>query len=57
MIALCSWCLRDGRPALLGEREPIGDPGITHGICAEHEAAWRAQVEALHAQRAAEATA
>jgi hypothetical protein len=36
MKALCSWCLREGRPALLGERAPLDDPAETHGICRRH---------------------
>jgi hypothetical protein len=35
--ALCSWCQREGRPALLGEREPLDDPRETHGICRRHQ--------------------
>lgn len=37
MKALCSWCQREGRPALLGEREPLDDPTETHGICRRHQ--------------------
>jgi hypothetical protein len=33
---ICSWCQREGRPSLLGEREPLDDPGETHGICRRH---------------------
>jgi hypothetical protein len=35
--ALCSWCLREGRPAALGDREPLEDPTETHGICRRHQ--------------------
>lgn len=36
MKVLCAWCQREGKPALLGERDPLDDPKETHGICAEH---------------------
>ena len=36
MKVICSWCQREGRPSLLGEREPLDDPGETHGICRRH---------------------
>ena len=32
----CPWCEREGRPADLGEREPLDDPAVTHGICRRH---------------------
>ena len=33
---LCAWCERDGAPAFMGEREPLDDPTVTHGICPRH---------------------
>ena len=36
MRIVCAWCERDGAPALLGEREPLDDLTITHGICPRH---------------------
>jgi len=41
MKILCAWCLKEGKPALMAEREPLDDPTETHGICPEH----RLQVE------------
>ena len=38
MKIVCAWCERDGLPAFLGEREPLDDPSITHGICPRHMA-------------------
>jgi hypothetical protein len=38
MQILCAWCCRDGQPGYLGEREPLDNPGPTHGICARHRA-------------------
>jgi hypothetical protein len=34
--AICSWCLAEGSPADLGEREPLDDPSETHGLCQRH---------------------
>ncbi len=34
--AFCAWCQREGWPAFLGDREPLDDPGETHGICRRH---------------------
>jgi hypothetical protein len=38
MKILCAWCCREGRPAYLGEREPLDNPATTHGVCADHKA-------------------
>lgn len=37
MRIVCPWCRQEGRPALLGEREPLDDPTETHGICRRHQ--------------------
>jgi hypothetical protein len=36
MKIVCAWCERAGLPAFLGEREPLEDSSITHGICPRH---------------------
>ena len=36
MKVQCPWCEREGRPADLGEHEPLDDPAVTHGICRRH---------------------
>jgi hypothetical protein len=36
MKAVCAWCERDGRPTFLGDRAPLDDAAITHGICNRH---------------------
>ncbi len=36
MKIICAWCERGGLPAFLGEREPLDDPNVTHGICPQH---------------------
>ena len=33
---ICAWCHAEGRPGYLGEREPLDDPSITHGVCFRH---------------------
>jgi len=35
---VCAWCLKEGRPALVREKEPFEDPEETHGVCAVHKA-------------------
>ena len=36
MRIACAWCEHDRVPAFMGEREPLDDPTITHGICPRH---------------------
>jgi hypothetical protein len=38
MLVLCAWCCREGLPGYMGEREPLDNPGPTHGICQRHTA-------------------
>jgi hypothetical protein len=38
MHLLCAWCRQEGKPGYLGMIEPLENPGLTHGICAEHQA-------------------
>ena len=38
MRILCAWCSREGEPGDMGEREPLDNPGTTHGICPQHTA-------------------
>ncbi len=37
MKVVCVYCATEGKPALIGEKEPLDDPRVTHGICAEHQ--------------------
>lgn len=37
MKVVCASCAAEGKPALMGEKEPLDDPRETHGICAEHQ--------------------
>lgn len=46
MKVVCAWCRREGRPGLLGEREPLDNPAETHGICPYHTGRLREQVPA-----------
>jgi hypothetical protein len=36
MKVVCAWCLHEGKPGDLGEREPLEDGGVTHSICEGH---------------------
>jgi len=36
MKVVCAWCVLEGKPGDLGEREPLDDPQPTHSICASH---------------------
>lgn len=53
MIALCAHCLAAGWTdrAYLGERQPLGDPRVTHGCCAFHVAQYYRELEALRRRR------
>lgn len=53
MKILCAWCLKEGKPALMGEKAPLDDATETHGLCAEH----RRQVELEISAHIAEAEA
>jgi hypothetical protein len=35
---VCAWCADEGRPAIIGEKEPLDDPGETTGVCKWHKA-------------------
>lgn len=37
MKVMCAHCANEGPPALLREKEPLEDPRVTHGVCAEHQ--------------------
>ncbi len=41
MKLVCAWCAKEGKPALMAEKEPLSDPTETHGLCPDH----RKQVE------------
>lgn len=45
MKIICSWCRKEGKVALVGEKAPLYDMRETHGICVVHrqhiEAGWR----------------
>lgn len=53
MKVICAWCEKEGKPSLIGEKEPLDDEMESHGLCPEH----RKQVEdelARHRALAAE---
>jgi hypothetical protein len=33
---ICAWCVEEGRSGHLGDKKPLDDPAITHGICTWH---------------------
>ena len=41
MIRVCAWCKK-----ILGEKEPLDDPTVTHGICDECLAEKMTQLDA-----------
>ncbi|HXG04792.1 MAG TPA: hypothetical protein VNO23_15425 [Candidatus Binatia bacterium] len=45
MKAFCAWCRREGLVGFLGDREPLDDPGETHGICPRHHAELIAELQ------------
>jgi hypothetical protein len=36
MHLLCAWCRQEGKPGYQGMIEPLENPALTHGICADH---------------------
>ncbi len=47
MKLLCAWCLKEGKPALMAETEPLEDPTESHGLCPEHRRGVQAEIEKL----------
>ena len=47
MRVVCIYCEKEGAPALMREKDPLGDPRVTHGICRRHQVQVRGEVEAL----------
>lgn len=57
MKVVCAWCQRQGRPAVLSEKDSQHE-GVSHGICDDHALvllaeARRAQANAKGSQSAA----
>jgi hypothetical protein len=52
MKIFCAWCLKEGKPGLMGEVEPLDDPAETHGICPEHRQEVEAELEVLRKSNA-----
>jgi hypothetical protein len=53
MKQLCAWCEQEGKPGILGEKEPLDDPTPTHGVCDAHRRALLATVATVRARAAA----
>lgn len=41
MKLICAWCRKEGKPALMADKEPLDDSSESHGLCPDH----RKQVE------------
>ncbi len=50
MRIICSWCLREGKIGLIGEKSPLDDLRETHSICSAHyeeiEIRWKKRFRA-----------
>jgi hypothetical protein len=53
MKVMCAHCAKEGKPALIREKEPLDDPMITNGICAEHRRRLYQEIESLRKHMAA----
>jgi hypothetical protein len=51
MHIICSWCRREGRIGLVGEKDPIEDRRETHGICPFHFEAARKEWQVVELMR------
>ena len=47
MKVVCVYCEAEGTPALIEESEPMGNPAVTHGMCARHRQRLRQEIESL----------
>ena len=47
MKIVCAWCRREGRDAVIAEREPAEDAVETHTICPRHSDQLMAQLPSL----------
>jgi hypothetical protein len=36
----CAWCEHEGRPAHVGDVEPLDNRSETHGLCPDHHRQW-----------------
>ena len=52
MKVVCADCAKEGKPALIREKEPLDDPTITHGMCADHCRQLYQEMEIVRKQRA-----
>ncbi len=47
MKVYCAWCEKAGRDPYLGEKEPLSDPSVSHGLCKRCEEEMMQQTVAL----------
>jgi hypothetical protein len=49
MKVVCSWCRKEGKAELVGEKAPLDDARETHGICVLHRDLirkhWQASIQ------------
>ena len=49
MKVVCSWCRKEGKAELVGEKAPLDDARETHGICVLHRDQirkhWQASIQ------------
>jgi hypothetical protein len=49
MKIVCSWCRKEGKAELVGEKAPLDDARETHGICVLHRDQirrhWQASIQ------------
>jgi len=43
MKLVCAWCLQEGKPADMGDKEPLDDTRVSHTICDDHFKQFDAQ--------------
>lgn len=46
MIRLCAWC-----QVIMGQKEPLDDKQVTHGICPECQEELKEELRVIDAQR------
>lgn len=53
MKVVCSWCRKEGKAELVGEKAPLDDARETHGICVLHRDQirkhWQASIQKKNA--------
>jgi hypothetical protein len=53
MKVVCSWCRKEGKAELVGEKAPLDDARETHGICVLHREQIRKHWQASSQKKSA----